>query len=171
MKALHISPSFYPASGYGGTINSGFGLCNALSRIPDLELRVITTDSDDPSGNRIVVNDFPYRSPAGYDIYYCRRSVGADISLGMFLQLWSMIKWADVVHLTAVYSPPTIPTLLLCKVLRKPVVWSPRGALQRWDASTRTGIKSVWERICQGLCDFDRVILHVTSEEEILESS
>ena len=81
-----------------------------------------------------------------------------------------MIKWADVIHLTAVYSPPTIPTLLICKELKKPVIWSPRGALQRWDGTTRKAPKKIWETICNLLCDSPRVLLHVTSEEERLDS-
>jgi glycosyltransferase involved in cell wall biosynthesis len=75
-----------------------------------------------------------------------------------------------VVHLTAVYSPPTIPTLLVCRLLGRPVVWSPRGALQRWGGTTRPLIKLVWERICGALIDRRRLVLHVTSEEEAAES-
>src|SRR4051794_15284131 len=128
VNVLHISPSFYPASGYGGTIYSGYSLCNSLTAIDGLKLRVLTTDSDGPRGHkRINVQGFPTRFPEGYEVYYCRRSIGADVSFRMFRQLWPMIRWADVVHLTAVYSPPTIPTLAICKLLRKPLVWSTRG--------------------------------------------
>ena len=86
------------------------------------------------------------------------------------MRLWSMARWADVVHLTATYSFPTIPTLLVCRILRKPVVWSPRGALQRWQGTTRARPKSVWEKLCNALCDPQRVVLHTTSEEEKSES-
>lgn len=169
MKVLHVSPSFYPAGQYGGPIRSGYGLCNGLANTPEIELRVLTTDSDGP--NRIDFKDTPTRLPAGYDIYYCRRWFGADIAPGLFGRLYTLINWADIVHLTAVYSPPTIPTLLLCKLLKKPVVWSPRGALQRWEGSTRTRVKRVWESVCNSLCKPDRVVLHSTSEAESLESA
>jgi glycosyltransferase involved in cell wall biosynthesis len=82
-----------------------------------------------------------------------------------------MIRWADVVHLTAVYSSPVVPALLICKLLNKPVVWSPRGSLQRWEGSTRRRSKRIWEIVCNLLCDPDRVLLHVTSEEERKDSS
>lgn len=81
-----------------------------------------------------------------------------------------MIRWAEVVHLTAVYSPPTIPTLMLARAFRKPVVWSVRGALQRWNGSTRISAKQWWECVCNLACDPERVVLHVTSEEEKSES-
>ncbi len=166
MKILHITPSFFPATGYGGPTSSGYGLCNSLVDIPGIELKVITTDSDGPFGNRFPVRSFPLRMPAGYDVYYCRRWFGADIAPEQLWRLPSMILWADVVHLTAVYSPPTIPTLLVCKLLRKPVVWSLRGALQRWQGTSRTRTKKAWESICNILCDRSRVVFHLTSEEE-----
>jgi glycosyltransferase involved in cell wall biosynthesis len=65
----------------------------------------------------------------------------------------------------AVYSFPTIPALLASSMLGKPVVWSPRGMLQRWQGTTRPLLKSIWERICR-IAAPDRMILHVTSDEE-----
>ena len=168
MRVLHVSPSFYPAHHYGGPIASSFGLCNAVAKMPGLELRVLTTDSDGP--RRIEVKSFPVRLSEGYDVYYCRRWFGADIAPRLFWRLPQMIRWADVVHLTAVYSPPTIPTLFLCRLFRKPVVWSTRGALQSWRERSRKTLKSLWDATCDRFCSADRVVLHVTAEQERLES-
>jgi len=44
------------------------------------------------------------------------------------------------------------------------------GALQRWEGTTRKGAKAHWERICNSLCEPERVVMHVTSEEEKIES-
>jgi glycosyltransferase involved in cell wall biosynthesis len=136
--------------------------------MPSVELRVLTTDSDGP--RRIDVKGFPVKLPAGYDVYYCRRWFGADIAPRMFWRLPQMIRWADVVHLTAVYSPPTIPTLALCRLFRKPVMWSTRGALQIWRARRRKNLKSVWDKTCDLLCSPERVMLHTTSEPEKVAS-
>ena len=136
--------------------------------MPEIELRVLTTDSDGP--RRIDVKSFPVRLSEGYDVYYCRRWFGADIAPRMFWRLPQMIRWADLVHLTAVYSPPTIPTLFLCRMLGKPVMWSTRGALQTWRERSRKTLKSVWERTCDLFCTPERVMLHVTSEQEKVES-
>jgi glycosyltransferase involved in cell wall biosynthesis len=136
--------------------------------MPGVELRVLTTDSDGPS--RIDVKAFPAKLPEGYDVYYCRRWFGADIAPRMFWRLPQMIRWADVVHLTAVYSPPTIPTLFLCRLLGRPVMWSTRGALQSWRERTRANVKSVWEKTCNLFCSPDRVMLHVTGEPERVAS-
>ena len=77
-----------------------------------------------------------------------------------------MIRWADVVHLTGVYSAPTIPALAICRLAGRPVVWSPRGALQRWEASSRPQLKAVWDLTCRQWIDKVRTVIHATSEEE-----
>jgi glycosyltransferase involved in cell wall biosynthesis len=96
--------------------------------------------------------------------------VPPDISLGLLWRLPAAINRADVVHLNGVYSFTTIPTLALCRLMKKPLVWSTMGALQRWQGTTRKKAKRVWEKLCDVLCDSNRVLMHVTSEEERVES-
>ena len=108
--------------------------------------------------------------PGGYEAFFCRRLWAASVSPGMLLRLWPMIRWADVVHLTAVYSPPTIPALLICRLLGKPIVWSPRGALQRWEGTTKPLAKRAWEGICNALISDNSCIMHVTSKQEAIDS-
>ena len=171
LKLLHVSPTFYPATYWGGPLYSAHKLCDAMASSFAIDLRVLTTDSNGPARNqRIEVDSFPVRTTSGYEIYYCPRQLGLSFSFPLFSRLFSMVRWADVVHLTAVYSAPTIPTLALCKLLNKPVVWSPRGALQRWEHSARPFLKRLWEIVCNSLCDEERVTLHVTSKEEELAS-
>src|SRR5262249_36403468 len=52
-----------------------------------------------------------------------------------------------------------------CRLAHKPVVWSPRGMLQRWHGTNRPHLKSVWEKVCQ-LVSPAQLLLHTTSEEE-----
>lgn len=146
-------------------------MCNALSQPGGVRLRVLTTDSSGPSQqDRLEVQAFPVRRSEGYEVYYCRKWWGKEFSGKLLSMLYHMIGWADVVHLTSVYSFSTIPTLFLCKLLRKPVVWSPHGALQRWEGSTKPLLKRTWEIICNGLLNPDRCVLHVTSKDEAEES-
>ncbi len=170
MKVLHIIPTFYPATYFGGPVFSVYGLCNALSKLHDIELRVLTTDNAGHESKRIKAESFPVRFPGGYSVYYFKYLFGVSVSPSMLLMMPSMIRWADVVHITSVYSFPTIPALLLCKLLQKPVVWSPRGALQQWEGSTKPLLKKIWESICNALLDKNRCVLHVTSEKEAEES-
>ena len=172
LKLLHVSPSFYPATYWGGPLYSAHQLCDSLSQTQEIVLRVLTTDSNGVSKeDRIPVDSFPTKGEHGYEIYYCRRDWGASFSTRLLRELPRMVRWADVVHLTAVYSAATIPTLILCKVLRKPVVWSPRGSLQRWEGSSRPRLKRLWEFTCNYLCDRERVTLHFTSDKEMAESA
>jgi glycosyltransferase involved in cell wall biosynthesis len=83
-----------------------------------------------------------------------------------------MVGWADAVLLTATYSFPTIPTLLTCRLQDKPLIWSPRGALQashEWDGARRRSLKRGFERLC-ALVKPRRCIFHVTAEVERLAS-
>jgi len=169
MKVLHVTPTYYPATYWGGPIFSTHALCNALARRSDLDLRVLTTNAAGPErAQRVKSDGFPMRFPAGYDVYFTRRILGRDIAPGLIARLWPMVGWADVVLLTGTYSFPTIPTLLTCRLRGKPVAWSPRGALQashEWSEARRPSLKRQWESVCRAVKP-RRCVLHVTAEVE-----
>jgi glycosyltransferase involved in cell wall biosynthesis len=147
------------------------GLCNVLASRGGVELRVLTTDSSGPKRqDHLNIQTVPVHRPEGYGVYYCRKWWGKEFSGPLLVKLFPMVLWADVVHLTSVYSFSTLPTLFLCRLMRKPVVWSPRGALQRWERSTRPFLKRIWESICNWLLSPQRSALHVTSQNEAQES-
>lgn len=164
-----MSPSFYPAFHYGGPTFINRSLCDALGRIDGIEVQVLTTDADGPQ-QRIDLRAAKENHTESYAITYCRRTLRPDIALGLLWRLPSMMRRADVVHLNAVYSFTTIPTLALCRLLRKPLVWSTMGALQRWQGTTKKNPKALWEKVCSSLCAPRDVMMHVTSEEERTES-
>jgi glycosyltransferase involved in cell wall biosynthesis len=168
MKILHVSPSFYPARAYGGTIRSSYGLCRGLTQL-GCEVRVLTTDTDGIGRNLDVANDHDVAID-GLQVRYCHKLFRHSISLNLLHVVREYVHWADVVHLTAVYSFPTFPTLFSCRLLCKPLVWSPRGSLQRWDQSSRVASKYGWERACHDLALKEKLILHTTSEDEASQS-
>lgn len=169
MKVLFVSPSFYPAFHYGGPVFINRSFCDAMAKVEGVEVDVLTTDSNGP-GKRIDLKAARANHTESYQITFCRRVFHPDIAPGLLLRLFGMIRRADVVHINGVYSFTTIPTLALCKLMRKPVAWSTMGALQRWRGTTRAGMKTAWERICDLFCEPQRVVMHATSEEEKLES-
>jgi len=81
----------------------------------------------------------------------------------------SHVRWADVVHLSFVYSFPTIPVLAACRALQKPLIWSPLGGLQRWSGSRRVTLKQGWERVCAAVAPANPT-LYVTCDQEAAES-
>jgi glycosyltransferase involved in cell wall biosynthesis len=169
MKVLFVSPSFYPAFHYGGPIFINRSFCDAMAKSEGVEVHVLTTDSDGPR-KRIDLKFASANHTESYAITFCRRVFPPDIAPGLLFRLFGMIRRADVVHINGVYSFTTIPTLALCRLMKKPVAWSTMGALLRWHGTTRAKMKTVWERTCNTLCEPERVVMHVTSEEEKSES-
>jgi len=169
MKILHVTPAYYPATYWGGPIFSVYALNNALARMPDVSLTVLTTDTAGPRLedrlDRInLVGLYPNQ-----EVIMTHRIAGVDVSFELLGKLPALIRRADVVHLTATYSFPTIPTLVLCLIFNKPLVWSPRGAIQdahEWEGSRRRKLKRIWERICNTLIRRGKVVTHTTAERE-----
>ncbi|KJZ20667.1 glycosyltransferase [Loktanella sp. S4079] len=163
MKVLHVSPSFYPATFWGGPIWSTKAICDGLVKDPAVQLRVLTTDAAGPlRADRVAP------VPLDYPVTYLRRMAGHSIAPGLLIHLWRAVAWAEVVHLTGTYSFPTLPTLMAARIMGKPVVWSPRGALQAsadWPDAPRQRVKRCFERVAQTLVN-DRVVMHVTSQAE-----
>lgn len=169
MKVLFISPSFYPATYYGGPLFLNQTMCESLSQDNDIQFQVLTTDADGPR-RRIDLSAIESDKTRNFAIHYCRRTIQPDISWGLLVRLPGMIRHADVVHLNGVYSFTTIPTLALCRLMRKPVVWSTLGALQRWRGTRHERTKRIFERACDAFCEGERVVLHAASDEEEFES-
>lgn len=170
MKVLHISPSFFPATIWGGTIFSTFSLCNALHNIEDIDLTVITTNTAGYDSSKNISLAEISQTQIPFSIKYCHRIAGLSISIELLKWLRKKIHWADVVHLTSVYSFPTIPSLLFARMLKKPVVWSPHGSLQRWKGTTKPFLKTFWESICKAIVNPNACMMHVTSLQEKIES-
>jgi glycosyltransferase involved in cell wall biosynthesis len=168
MKILHVVPSFYPAHVYGGPIESVYALCRH-SAAQGCKVRVLSTDANGLDRVLEVETDRETTLAENVHVRYCRRLARHSVSLELLGRLLEYIRWSDVVHLTAVYSFPTLPTLLACKLLGKPLIWSPRGALQRWSGSTKVGRKKLWHALCASVAPRE-ITLHVTSAQEAKES-
>src|SRR5438876_11823650 len=168
LKILHVTPWFYPALVYGGPAYSVYGLCQSLVR-QGCQLRVLTTDANGPGSVLKVKTREDVEVSPGLFVRYCHRVTDVSVSPTLLRLLVSQVGWAHVIHLTAVYSFPTIPTLLACRMMGKPVVWSPRGMLQRWEGTSHRQLKEIWEKVCRVAAP-KRLLLHVTSDEEARES-
>lgn len=148
-----------------------YGMNNALAAMPEVQLKVVTTDSAGPKrADRLETGSIDYGALyPNYTVCFFQRITGHSASLELLLRLPSFVRWSDVVHLHAIYSFPTIPTLLLCRIWRKPVVWSPHGALladKKRANSRRRRLKRFWLSVCNAIMQDGRVILHATSKEE-----
>lgn len=158
-----------PARGYGGAVESLYRLCLNLARL-GCEVRVLTTNAGGPRKVLDVETGREIAVAAGFEVTYQARMARHSVSPGLLMRLPFEVRRADVVHLTGVYSFPTIPTLLACKLMRKPLVWSPRGALQSWRGSRGKALKRMWEFACRIVAPRS-TMLHLTSDAERAESA
>lgn len=168
MNILHVVPSFAPAWRYGGPILTTLRLCQELAR-RGYVVRVLTTNTDGPDGVLPVDTEQEVLWEENLVVRYCKRVYPESVSLALLRLLPAYVRWADVVHLTAVYNFPTLPTLWLARQYRKPLVWTPRGALQRWSGSRHRHLKAVWEAMCRKVLP-ETTVLHATSDREAEES-
>lgn len=168
-RILHVLPAFLPATAWGGPVFSTAAMCRAGAASAGHRVRVLTTDADSPvSRTRLALSANPVRFGAGFEVYYARRAFGRSGSWEMLARLPRMVADADLVHLSMTYSFPTLPTILACRLLRKPLVWSPRGAIQAtedWADAPRKGAKRAFERLARWMLPRGAV-LHVTSRAE-----
>lgn len=173
LRVLHVSPTWYPATEWGGPIQSTHRLCSALAAGGRVQVDVLTGDAASPNSNRALDVRLGTRIELAprYSVRYERRQLAVCTSAQLLSTLMRMIPDADVVHLTGVYNFTTFPTLLSCRRHAKPLVWSPRGALQRWSGSRKKGLKAAWDRLALAGLERGRSVLHVTSEDEAREST
>jgi glycosyltransferase involved in cell wall biosynthesis len=164
LKVLHVTPAFYPATYYGGPMESTFGLCQALAN-QGHSVRVLTTDANGPQTRLDVDTREAIKSDANLEIRYCRRWGSADFSPRLWATLPATLKHVDLVHVHSVFSPSIPPAVAAARAWRKPLVWTPRGAFQPWTHRTRRMAKWVWENVSLALAP-TRMAFHVTSQAE-----
>jgi glycosyltransferase involved in cell wall biosynthesis len=168
VKILHVTPSFYPALVYGGPVRSVYDLCGALASCGE-QVRVLTTDANGVAERLDVPRgvDVPMAARGGSEFHarYARRVGGQTISTEFLRAISGYVRWADVVHLTAVYSFPTLPTLIAARLAGKPVIVSPRGSFGAWGLRRHRRAKAMLEaavRVAGG----PAMAFHATSESE-----
>lgn len=169
MRVLQVTPCYPPAWRFGGVVEAVFQLTNHLARA-GAHVRVLTTDANGEHQRLTPQARAAWTRGTDIETIYCPRLAADTAAPAMLARLPAMIRWADLVHLHAVYSFPTIPTLAYARILGRPVVWTPHGALQRWRGSRRVALKSIWEKIC-GASAPRQMALHLTSDQEASESS
>lgn len=135
-----------------------------------ISLRVLTSAAAGGGrGEQLAVACGRYVTDFGVPTFYGRVTLGEDLSLQLAGELPNSLRWADLVHVTALWSPSSLLTLALCLAphspLRRPLVLSPRGALLPWALSQRAERKQAILRVLRPL--LLRVDgWHVTSDEE-----
>ncbi|MEX0853086.1 MAG: glycosyltransferase [Bauldia sp.] len=169
MTVLQVMPAYYPATTYGGPIFSVHYACQALAQI-GVGIRVATTNANGRSKLDVPTNRAVAFEP-NYVVRYYDDSAAGRFSLPFALGLWRDVKAAGVVHLQDIYSAHAIETLVLARLLARPLLVSPRGSFSDWALTKRKPrLKQMTLSLISSLTDRGRrVAWHATSPEERAE--
>jgi glycosyltransferase involved in cell wall biosynthesis len=144
MEIFHISPSYKPAYGYGGTIVSIAALCEALQHIRG-NVTVFTTTAD---GKKELQVKRKHAVPvAGVPVYYFRRITKdhSHFSPALYVQLFRQIikhKKACTCLVIHIHSWWNLVSMIGCSIgllLNIPVIVTPRGMLTHYTFSHKNG--------------------------------
>jgi len=167
MRIAAVTPAFHPATHYGGPIASTLGLLQGLARL-GCQVRVLTTNANGPSVLAVDTAREVELEP-GLSVTYLPRLLPDAVAPALLPEVVRLVRWSQAVHLTGVYSFTTPFGLSVARTFDRPLVWSLRGSLQRWERTRSQKLKALWERACR-LALPRRTLLHVTSEDEERES-
>lgn len=166
MRILHVTPTYLPATRYGGPIRSVHGLCRALARRGH-EVHVFTTSVDGPADSPVPLGVPVDRE--GVHVWYFRSPLARRLywSPGLGSALRAQVASFDVAHVHAVFLWPTLAACRAARAAGVPYVLAPRGMLAA-DLFRQRG----WLRKRLWVALFDRAnveradAVHVTSEAE-----
>jgi glycosyltransferase involved in cell wall biosynthesis len=166
LKLLIITPSFYPATYYGGPIYSTYNIAKALKR-QGITVKVISTNSNGNKKLEVITGTFQYLENDLPVKYY--HSIDAKgTSLSMFFCLKKDIDSADILYLVSIFSPTTPLVICLSKFLKKKLIISPRGQLGKWCLAQGNTLKKLWlDVLIKPNLKYMR--WHLTSKEEELD--
>jgi len=163
MKILFVSPSFHPATYYGGPIYSVFNLAKGLMK-QQVDIKVVTTNANGKEKVKLKPGIFHLLENELHVKYYSAlNSKGA--SLSMALNLWKDIKETDLVYLVSVFSPPTPLSIIFCRLFSKPLIISPHGQLGEWSLKSGSRFKKLWLKVFIKPI-INKLYWHLTSFEE-----
>ncbi len=166
MKVLHVVPTYWPATRYGGPIYSVHGLCAALAK-KKVSVTVFTT-SVDGNTNSNVVHAKLYQKD-GVQIYYFESKILRRIYFSIQLKrmLEQSINEFDLVHLHSIFLYPTNIAARIAANNRVPYILSPRGMLEKALIKNKSPVvKSLWLKMFERKTLEQAGLLHLTSNHE-----
>lgn len=145
MKILFISPSYYPATYYGGPIFSLYSSTQCMAK-NGIKVFVSTTNCNGKINLEVATNKF-LELQKNLNVKYYSGGTSSGFSLRMYLMLWKDIKGKDIIYLISIFSPPTPLVLFLNIFFRKPMIISPRGQLGEWCLKQGNSFKKLWLKV------------------------
>lgn len=169
MKVLHISPSYKPASIYGGPIRSISLLCETLRN--RIEIQLLTTTAN---GRQ----DLPAQRKEvdGVDVIYFKRITKDHTHLSPFLlyYLYQQIRKNNqqtiptplIIHIHSWWNTVALFSCLIAQLLKIPVILSPRGMIGNYTFNNRNWLLKKLIHHTLGLYLLKNCCIHATSKQE-----
>jgi len=135
-----------------------------LAKLEDTEVWVSTTNANMTTKLDVKKNRWVELEEDLHIKYYDETKINV-FSFSMLFGLWKDMLGKDVIHIQYIFNVSTIIALAYAKLLSKPTVLSPRGALCDWCLKQGSKHKKFWLNWL--LRPFvGQTIWHVTSEQE-----
>jgi glycosyltransferase involved in cell wall biosynthesis len=169
MRLLHITPTYLPATRYGGPIFAVHGLCRALAARGHT-VEVFTTSIDGPDDSAVPLGVPVVRDGVAVRYFASRilRRLAFAPELGRSLD--AAMRNADIVHLHSVFLWPTWVGARFAQNAEVPYVISPRGMLVgRLIRERHQLLKSTWIALIEKSNLRHASAVHVTSNAEKAE--
>ncbi len=166
MRILHVTPTYLPATRYGGPIYSVHGLARAQARRRD-DVHVFTTNVDGAG-----VSDVPLSTPVdieGVKVWYFPCGLGRRLyrSPAMAQALLAQIDRFDVAHLHSAFLWPPLVSARMAAKRGVPYVFAPRGMLMPELIRAKSRLaKLLWIELVERRTIKHAAALHVTSDAE-----
>jgi glycosyltransferase involved in cell wall biosynthesis len=165
ISLLHITPSYLPATIYGGPTLSVSRLCEAQVQL-GATVRVLTTTANGPA--ELDVPRGEARLVNGVEVYYYRRLTKdhTHFSPALLWQVWRQCRRYDIVHIHSWWNLVAVLSAFLCMLRGKRFILSPRGMLSPYTLSSP--LKRAFHR-WPGAWILKHGTLHATTEQEAEE--
>ena len=166
LNILHVTPSYYPATQFGGPIQSVHQLNRALIA-QGVSVEVYTTNAGLESMPEfqsskwqviegVKVKFFPYY---GY-VHY-------NFSPQLLISLFQSVKKYKLVHITAVWNFPVLAASLACQWYKVPYVISPRGTIYPETIALKSSrLKRLYYWLFARNCLKHAKAIHYTAQDE-----
>ena len=164
MNICMVAASFFPAVVYGGPIFSSYHAALNLAKNEDCKVVVVTTNSNEGMPLDVQV-DRKVSLGSDFSVFYFGQSLKNWFPFNLLYGFIKEIRFADIVHIQAIFNYTTVMAIIISIVLRKPIVLSPRGCLGDWAMSHRRILKLLWIK-CFIAPATKRILFHVTSIQE-----
>jgi glycosyltransferase involved in cell wall biosynthesis len=166
MKILFVTPSYYPATRFGGPIQSVHLLAKYLVS-QNIDIKVITTNAGQENPKNFNSKDWTFKDGVKVKYFSFWGYEHFNFSIPLFFHLLFSIKKYDIVHITAVWNFPVWAASFVCTLFNKPYIISPRGTLYpETIALGSTKFKKIYYRFIAQHSLRNASYIHYTTQDE-----